>query len=78
MPVKFGLKILTLAPEYYLNSKNNVRLLTFSNFNASSSPIFLDLKILKMSDLVKLLNIISIYNVLAKSSPPALNNIYIY
>ena len=56
--------------------KQCVRLLTFSNFNASSSPIFLDLKILKLPDLVKRLNIISIYNVLAKSLPPALNNIY--
>lgn len=36
-------------------------LLTFSNFHASSSPIFADLRILKLSDLVKLLNIICSY-----------------
>ena len=56
--------------------KQCVRLLTFSNFHANSSPIFADLRILKLSDLVKLLNIISISNVLTNSAPQALINIY--
>ena len=56
--------------------KQCVRLLTFSNFHASSSPIFLDLRILKLPDLVKLLNIISISSVLTNSAPQALINIY--
>ena len=76
MHVKSGHKTPTLVPEYSNSKKQCVRLLTFSNFIASSSPIFLNLKILKLPDLVKFLNILSIYNVLAKSSPTTLNNVY--
>ena len=44
--------------------KQCVRLLTFSDFNSHSSPLFFQLKILKLADLVKLLNILLIYKTL--------------
>ena len=64
------------SPRIFNLQKQAIRLITFSNFNAHSSPIFSQLQILKLYDLVKLLNIQLVSLVLSKSSPSALNNIY--
>ena len=56
--------------------KQCIRLITFSRVNSPSSPLFFNLKILKLSDLIKLLNIILTYNVLCNFAPSALINIY--
>ena len=44
--------------------------------NACSSPLFLNLRVLKLPDLIKLLNICLIYSILNKTAPPALIDIY--
>ena len=52
------------------------RLLTFSNFQVSSTPIFADLKMLKLSDLVEILNVITISNFPSNSVPQSLIILY--
>ena len=66
----------TNCPRIYKLQKQCIRLITFSKFNASSLPIFLELKILKLPDLVKSLNILLIYLILTKSAPTFLINLY--
>ena len=56
--------------------KSCVRLISFSNFMEPSSLLFLSFKILKLSDLVKLLNIEQNYSVLSHKAPLVLNSIY--
>lgn len=56
--------------------KRCLKLLTFSNFNSPSSPLFLQLKILKLCDLVKLLNVILILQVLNGLTPSKIINTY--
>lgn len=56
--------------------KQCLRLITFSKLNASSSPLFLNLRVLKLPDLVKLLNICLISCILNKTAPTALIDIY--
>ena len=56
--------------------KSCVRLISFSNFMEPSSLLFLSLKILKISDLVKLLNIEQVYSVLSHKAPLVSNSIY--
>ena len=69
MPVKFGVSLLPQFREFC------VRLISFSNFMEPSSLLFLSLKILKISDLVKLLNIEQVYSVLSHKAPLVLNSI---
>ena len=66
----------SISPRILKLQKQAMRLITFSKFNSHTSPIFLHLQILKLNDLVKLLNIQLISSILNKSSPVALCNIY--
>ena len=56
--------------------KQSCRFLTFSNYLSFSSPLFSQLKILKLNDLVKLLNVILVYEILNNLSPSILSEIY--
>ena len=56
--------------------KQCLRLITFSKFNASSSPLFLNLRVLKLPHFVKLLNVCLICSVLSKTAPTVLINVY--
>ena len=56
--------------------KSAVRILTFSNFNSHTKPIFCDLKILSLPDLIFLSNIILIYQILNDISPIDICNIF--
>jgi hypothetical protein len=60
----------------FIIQKQCVRLLTFSDFNSHSSPLFFQLKILKLADLVKLLNILLIYKTLLGLSPSKITNLF--
>lgn len=53
-----------------------IRLMTFSNFRAHSSPLFFELKILKFSDRVKLLNSILIHQILNDKCPFEISNTF--
>jgi len=52
-----------------------LRIISFSNFNAHSSPLFLKYKLLSFPDYVKLLNIILVHQSLANSIPNTVSNI---
>ena len=56
--------------------KQSCRLLTFSNYLSPSSPLFSQLKILKLNDLVKLLNVTLVYGILNNFLPSKLSEIY--
>ena len=56
--------------------KRCIRLITFSEFRAHSSPLFHQLSLLKFPDLVKLHNLISIHNICNKSAPSRIVNTY--
>ena len=64
-----NLKLITLQ-------KKAVRLLSFAHFQAHSEPLFNDLKILKLSHIVKLNNIIFTHNILNKKAPEHFNNFF--
>jgi hypothetical protein len=50
--------------------------MTFSNFRVPSSPIFFELKILKFSDHVKLMNLTLIHQLLKGKCPSEISNTY--
>ena len=56
--------------------KAALRLLTFSEFQTPSQPLFYQLKILKISDLVKLRNLILIHEILNAFSPADISNTF--
>ena len=56
--------------------KRCVRLITFSEFNAHSSPLFLNLNVLKISDVIKLRNISLVQEILTGKSPPRVSSVF--
>jgi len=56
--------------------KTAVRLMTFSEFHAPSSPLFFELKILKVFDLVEVLNILFIHQYLNSVLPVDTTNTF--
>lgn len=56
--------------------KAALRIITFSNFNSPSNPIFLNLNILTLSDLIKFLNIILTFNIINLHSPGNICDIF--
>ena len=56
--------------------KRALRIITFSDFNSPSSPLFLRFHLINFIDSVKLLNIIFVYNVLNSSLPHSITNIF--
>ena len=55
--------------------KSAVRLLTFSDYFSSSQPLFLQLKLLKVSDEIKLQNVLLIHDTINEKSPPSISDI---
>ena len=53
----------------YKLQKSATRILTFSDFHAHSEPLFRQLNVLKISELVRLRNLILIYEALNKTCP---------
>ena len=56
--------------------KTALRLLTFSDFRSPSQPLFYRLKLLKISDLVKLRNITLVHEILNAKSPIDVSNTF--
>ena len=65
----FGLANNYISNRIYVLQKAAVRIMTFSPFRAHSSPLFARLKILKIFDLVKVLNILFVHQVLNDNVP---------
>jgi len=56
--------------------KAAIRILTFSDFHAPSQPIFHQLNLLKISDLVKLRNLLLVHDILNGNSPSDISDTY--
>ena len=56
--------------------KAAVRIITFSPFRAHSAPLFSELKILTIFDLVKILNVLFVHKVLNKDVPDEVHNYF--
>ena len=77
MLVKFGGRKITLLQRRILVlQKRAIRIITFSNFNVASKPLFLNLRILNFFDLVKTLNILFIYQLLNHELPETIVNTF--
>ena len=53
-----------------------VRLMTFSHYQAHTNPLFNTLKVLKLTDIVKLNNILFTHNTINNKSPKIFNNFF--
>ena len=60
----------------YLLQKKVVRAIAFQNFTSPSSPIFSDLKILKLYDLLDLKLLTIVYESVNRLSPPYFHNFF--
>ena len=72
----WGLTNNTTSKPIFILQKKAMRLITFNNFQCPSSPLFSDLKILKLFDLVKCLNIFFVHNFLNNKLPFDLLNFF--
>ena len=66
-PVKFGVKILIITWN---------ECLSFSDFNSLSSELFARLNLLKVSDLIKLRNVVLVHDILNNKCPIRVSNIF--
>ena len=57
--------------------KKAIRLISFANFQDSSSPLFKDLKVLKLIDIVKQNNILFAHNAINNKTPPIFKDYFI-
>lgn len=60
----------------FILQKRCLRLISFSDFNAPSSSIFAHLNLLKISDLVKLRNVILVHQILNSKCPHRVSTIF--
>ena len=56
--------------------KRAMRIMTFAKYTEPSLPIFSQLKILQLSDQVKLRNCVFVFNAIHKTSPPCFHNYF--
>ena len=61
----------------FILQKEAIRIITFSDFNAHSSPLFKELQVLKLPDIIKLQNCILVHNVLNCKTPLHLRTMFI-
>ena len=79
--LQYGILVWGLTFETYINSvfllqKRVIRAISFEHFTAPTTPIFSDLKILKLHDLFKLKMLIFVYESVNKFSPICFHNIF--
>ena len=63
------MQTITSTNRILILQKAAVRIMSFSQFRAHSAPLFADLKLLTIFDLVKVLNILFVHDVLNKNVP---------
>ena len=79
--LSYGSQVWSQDPNPHLNKivslqKRAVRTITFSDFDAHSSPIFKDLKVLKLMDNVKINNCLFVHDYLNNHLPSCYNNYF--
>ena len=62
------------SSKMYLLQKKAIRIISFANFRASSNPLFRKLQILKLPDIIKLMNLTFVHNVLNAKMPNFFKN----
>ena len=75
------MSLISLTYETYINpvfllQKRVVRAISFAHFNAPSSPIFSDLKILKLHDLFQLKLLSFVYDCVNRTSPSCFHSFF--
>ena len=79
--LQYGIVVWGLTYESYINSvfllqKRTVRAILFGHFTSPSSPIFLDLKILRLHDLFQLKLLSFVYDSVNKISPACFHSFF--
>ena len=72
----WGQSLLTVADKISVLQRKAVRLMSFSEFNAHSNPIFKDLKILKVKDNIFLQNCLFVHDYFHSNLPTSFDNIF--
>ena len=80
--LSYGSQVWSQNPNSHLNKiislqKRALRTITFSDFNAHSSPIFKDLKVLKLQDNVKIHNCLFVHDFLNNQLPDCFDNYFV-
>ena len=78
----YGCNIWGLSTEENLNKievlqKKCIRIMTFSDFNSHTNPLFIDLKLLKVRDIIKTQQLKLVYNFYNNSLPTDLKNLFV-
>ena len=58
--------------------KKAVRLISFAHYQADSNPLFKNLKLLKLTDIVKYNNILFVHNTINNNSPRTFQDYFIF
>ena len=79
--LQYGILVWGLSDESYINpvfllQKRVVRAISFEHFTSPSSPIFLDLKILRLHDLFQLKLLSFVYDSVNKISPACFHSFF--
>ena len=69
-------KLLSVSDKIYRLQKSAMRIMTFSEFRAHSEPLFSQLKILKFTDNISLINCIFVHDFLKGNLPIAFESIF--
>ena len=77
----YGSNIWGLTTEENLNKieviqKKCLRIMTFSDFNSHTNPLFIDLKLLKVRDIIKLNQLKLVYEFYNNALPTDLHNLF--
>ena len=79
--LQYGILVWGLTHETHINpvfllQKRVVRAISFEHFTSSSTPIFFNLKILKLHDLFKLKLLSFVYDCVNKTSPSCFHSLF--
>ena len=72
----WGQYINTFNSKIFKLQNRALRIISFSNFRAEADPLYANLKILKLSDLITMQNCLFVHDTLKKVSPPCFHNYF--
>ena len=58
--------------------KTAIRLMSFAHYQANASPLFKNLNVIELTDIVKNSNLLFTHNTINKNSPVVFNNIFLF
>ena len=78
MAVSYGVKTKILLDKLLIYRKKAVRLLSFAHYQEHSSPLFKELNLLKLTDMIKLNNILFVHDTINKNTPVIFKDYFIF